>query len=144
MQHLGATAEEWLHFDMALGLGANLLPCVPATANIKVAEGSALEGKLGKLPSQFNSRGEAHGLLAWNSREIYPTEVAQWSQDRRLNICLRLGPISNCYVFDIDEDDPAKAEEIVQLIESQLGVKLPRRGRANSGKCSLLFRLAGA
>jgi len=134
---LGASAEEWAHLDLVLGLGANLLPCVPASPDVQVAEGSALKGKLGKLPSQYNS----HGLLAWNSREIRPSEVAQWSTDRRLNICLRLGPISGCYVFDIDEDDPAKAEDIVQLIESQLGVKLPRRGRSNSGKCSLLFRL---
>jgi hypothetical protein len=138
---LGATPDDWSHFDFVLGLGANLLPCVPASPDVKVAEGSALSGKVGKLPSQFNSNGEAHGLLAWNSREIYPSEVSQWSADRRLNICLRLGPISSCYVFDIDEDDPAKAEEIVQLIESQLGVKLPRRGRGNSGKCSLLFRV---
>ena len=138
---LGASAEEWAHLDLVLGLGANLLPCVPASPDVQVAEGSTLKGKLGKLPSQYNSHGEAHGLLAWNSREIHPSEVVQWSADRRLNICLRLGPISGCYVFDIDEDDPAKAEEIVQLIESQLGVKLPRRGRANSGKCSLLFRL---
>lgn len=138
---LGATLDDWSHFDFVLGLSANLLPCVPAAPDVKVAEGSSLQGKVGKLPSQFNSRGEAHGLLAWNSREIHPSEVAQWSADRRLNVCLRLGPISDCYVFDIDEDDPAKAEEIVQLIESQLGAKLPRRGRANSGKCSLLFRL---
>jgi hypothetical protein len=138
---LGATAEDWVWFDMVLGLGANLLPCVPYSDDVKVADGSALAGKVGKLPSQYNSHGEAHGLLAWNSREIHPREVAQWSQDRRLNICLRLGPISSCYVFDIDEDDPAKSEEIVQLIESQLGVKLPRRGRDNSGKCSLLFKV---
>jgi hypothetical protein len=138
---LGASAEDWAHFDLILGLGANLLPCVPNSPAVKVAEGSALAGKVGKLPSQYNSRDEAHGLLAWNNREIYSSEVFQWSQDRRLNICLRLGPISGCYVFDIDEDDPAKAEKIVQLIESQLGVKLPRRGRNNSGKCSLLFRL---
>jgi hypothetical protein len=138
---LGATLDDWSHFDLVLGLSSNLLPCVPASPDVKVAEGSALAGKVGKLPSMFNSRDEAHGLLAWNSREIYPSEVSQWSADRRLNVCLRLGPGSGCYVFDIDEDDPAKAEEIVQLIESRLGVKLPRRGRNNSGKCSLLFRL---
>lgn len=141
MNNLGATLDEWGHFDFVLGLGANLLPCVPASPDVRVLEGSALAGKVGKLPSMYNARGEAHGLLAWNSREIMPSEVAQWSADRRLNICLRLGPGSGCYVFDIDEDDPAKAEEIVQMIEAQLGVKLPRRGRANSGKCSLLFRL---
>lgn len=141
MNQLGATLDEWSHFDFILGLGANLLPCVPASPDVKVAEGSALAGKVGKLPSQYNSAGEAHGLLAWNTRPIAPSEVTEWSKDRRLNICLRLGPLSGCYVFDIDEDNPAKAEEIVHLIESQLGMKLPRRGRDNSGKCSLLFRV---
>ena len=141
MSNLGATLDEWSHFDFVLGLGANLLPCVPATPDVRVLEGSALADKVGKLPSMYNGRGEAHGLLAWNSREISASEVAQWSADRRLNMCLRLGPISGCYAFDIDEDDPAKAEEIAKLIEAQLGIKLPRRGRANSGKCSLLFRL---
>jgi hypothetical protein len=138
---LGATLEDWSHFDFVLGLGANLLPCVPASPDVKVQEGSQLAGKVGKIPSMFNGRGEAHGLTGWQKREIAPSEVAHWSKDRRLNMCVRTGPISGCYVFDIDEDDPAKAEDIVQLIESQLGVKLPRRGRSNSGKCSLLFRL---
>ena len=47
---LGATAEDWLQFDLVLGLGANLLPCVPASPDVKVLEGSALAGKAGKDP----------------------------------------------------------------------------------------------
>jgi Bifunctional DNA primase/polymerase, N-terminal len=138
---LGATLDDWLQFDLVLGLGANLLPCVPFSADVKAAEGSALEGKIGKIPSMFNGRGEAHGLAGWQKREIAPSEVAYWSSDRRLNLCVRTGPISGVYALDIDVEDRAQAEEIIALIEQQLGVKLPKRYRGNSGKCLLLFRL---
>jgi hypothetical protein len=138
---LGATVEDWAHFDFVLGLGANLLPCVPASPGVKVQEGSAVAGKVGKIPSMFNGRGEAHGLTGWQKREIAPSEVAYWSKDPRLNLCVRTGPISSVYALDIDVDNREQAEEIVALIERQLGVTLPKRYRENSGKCLLLFRL---
>jgi hypothetical protein len=138
---LGATADDWSHFDFVLGLGANLLPCVPASPDVKVQAGSALEGRVGKIPSMFNGRGEAHGLTGWQKREIAPSEVRYWSSDRRLNMCVRTGPISGVYALDLDVDNREQAEEIVALIEQQLGVKLPKRYRENSGKCLLLFRL---
>lgn len=138
---LGATLDDWSHFDFVLGLGANLLPCVPASPDVKVLEGSALAGKVGKIPSMFNGRGEAHGLTMWQRRSFTPSELAEWSKDRRLNICIRTGPISGVYGLDIDVDDRKQAEEIVTLIEQQLGMKLPKRYRENSGKCLLLFRL---
>lgn len=137
---LGATPDDWSHFDFVLGLAANLLPCVPFSADVKVQEGSQLEGKVGKIPSMFNGRGEAHGLTGWQKREIAPSEVAYWSKDPRLNLCVRTGPISGIYALDIDVDDREKAEEIVAQIESVLG-PLPKRYRENSGKCLLLFRL---
>ncbi len=141
---LGASLDEWAHFEFVLGLGGNLLPCVPASPDVKVAEGSALAGKIGKIPSMLNGRGEVHGLTGWPKREIEPQEVASWARDRRLNLCVRTGPISGVYAFDIDIDDRQKSEEIVALIERELGVKLPKRYRENSGKCLLLFRMEGA
>lgn len=140
---LGATLDDWSHFDLVLGLGANLLPCVPASPDVKVQAGSQLEGKVGKIPSMFNGRGEAHGITGWQKREIAPSEVKYWTNDRRLNLCVRLGPISGVYALDIDVDDREKAEEIVALIESMLG-PLPKRWRENSGKCLLMFRMEGA
>jgi hypothetical protein len=137
---LGATAEEWLHFDLVLGLGANLLPCVPYSAGVKVAPGSALEGKVGKIPSVFNSQGEAQGLLAWHKREVHPYDVAQWSSDRRLNLCVRTGPISGVYAFDIDIDDDFIAHEVLETIESVTG-KLEVRCRENSAKMLVLVRM---
>lgn len=137
----GATADEWFHFDFVLGLGANLLPCVPFSPDVKVAPGSALQGKIGKIPSQFNREGLAHGLTEWQKRPILSNEIQLWMNDPRLNVCVRTGPISGVYGLDIDVEDRAKAEEIVQLIEKQLGTKIPRRWRENSGKCLLMFRL---
>jgi len=136
---LGATAEEWAHFDLILGLGANLLPCVPFSADVKVQEGSAIEGKVGKIPSMYNGRGEAHGLTGWQKREIAPSEVAYWSTDPRLNLCVRTGPISGIYAFDIDIDDE-RANHVSMSIDLALDV-LPRRARENSQKRLLVFRM---
>jgi hypothetical protein len=139
----GATAEDWFHFDFVLGLGANLLPCVPAGPDVRVLAGSALEGKVGKLPSQYNRNGEAHGLKDWQKREILSNELQLWMKDPRLNICIRTGKISGVHALDIDVDDRAKAEEIVRAIEAITG-PLPKRWRENSGKCLLMFRLEEA
>ena len=138
---LGATPEDWNHFDLVLGLGSNLLPCVPASADVKVLAGSALEGKIGKIPSMFNARGEAHGLLAWQKREIMPSEVAEWSRDRRLNMCVRTGPISGIYAFDVDIDD-RRAIDVYLDIECVIGYAGLRR-RENSSKALLMFRMEG-
>lgn len=135
---LGATLDDWSHFDFVLGLGANLLPCVPASPGVKVLEGSALAGKVGKIPSMFNARGEAHGLLAWQKREIMPSEVQEWQNDRRLNMCVRTGPISGIYAFDIDIEG-ARASEAEGFLDI-LGT-LPIRSRANSAKRLLVFRM---
>lgn len=135
----GATAEDWFHFDFVLGLGGNLLPCVPAAADVKVLAGSALEGKVGKIPSQFNAAGEAHGLLAWQKRPILGNEVKIWAADRRLNLCVRTGPISNIYAFDVDVDT-ADAESIFNKLErSGLFGSMFFRGRENSRKFLLPF-----
>jgi hypothetical protein len=136
---LGATFEDWIHFDLVLGLGANLLPCVPASPDVKVQAGSQLEGKVGKIPSMFNGRGEAHGLTGWQKREIAPSEVTHWSRDTRLNMCVRTGPLSGIYAFDIDIDD-IRGVEVHIVIERALGY-LPIRERENSVKRLLIFRM---
>jgi hypothetical protein len=137
---LGATLDDWAHFDFVLGLAPNLLPCVPASEGVQVAEGSALAGKVGKIPSMFNGRGEAHGLLGWQRRDILPAEVAAWSQDRRLNLCVRTGPISGIYAFDIDIDG-ADALTVVEIIDRAIGECAPVRARSGSLKRLLMFRM---
>jgi hypothetical protein len=138
--NLGATPDDWAHFDFVLGLGGNLLPCVPASPDVKVQDGSALAGKVGKIPSMFNARGEAHGLTEWQKRPIAPSEVAYWSKDPRLNLCVRTGPISGIYAFDIDIDDE-RADSVNEDIDRTFGVCLPTRNREKSYKRLLMFRM---
>jgi hypothetical protein len=141
----GATADEWFHFDFVLGLGGNLLPCVPAGAGVVVAAGSALEGKVGKIPSQFNrATGEAHGIKDWQKRPIQGVEVEQWSQDRRLNICVRTGPISGVYAIDVDIDDD-RCDGVVEQWQSVVDPGdhpwVFMRTRENSRKFLIPFRM---
>jgi Bifunctional DNA primase/polymerase, N-terminal len=127
-----------MHLDLELGLHGHLLPCVPFAEGLEIAPGSTLN-KIGKVPSAFNAAGLVHGIKGWQTKDITDDEVAIWSSDPRLNICVRTGPISGLYAIDVDVPDPVKAEEIAALIESTLGYKLPRRYRGNSGKFLLLF-----
>ena len=136
----GATPEEWFHLDFVLGLGGNLLPCVPAHPDVKVLAGSALEGKTGKIPSQFNRNGEAHGLKDWQKREILSNELQLWMTDPRLNICVRTGKISGVGAIDVDIDDAAIAAEILEHLPMPPGVSI--RTRFNSGKFLFPFLLA--
>jgi hypothetical protein len=138
---LGASPDDWTHFDFVLGLGANLLPCVPASPDVKVQEGSQLAGKVGKIPSMFNGRGEAHGLTEWQKRDIMPSEVAEWSHDPRLNMCVRTGPISGIYALDIDIDDE-RADDVHEFFGRTINcLPLPVRSRDNSAKRLLMFRM---
>lgn len=139
---LGATKAEWSHFDLALGLAANMLPCVPAAPDVRVLAGSAIEGKVGKIPSVFNSQGEAHGIPKWQTIDIAPASVAVWSADGRYNLCLRTGVGGGLYAFDVDVDDRDLAERIRATIQSELGAELPVRTRSNSGKFLIPFFLS--
>ncbi len=139
MSDPGALLEEWLHFDLVLWLGSNLLPCVPYSADVKVVAGSALEGKVGKIPSAFNGNGEAHGFKDWQKCEISAASVAYWANDRRLNMCVRTGPISGIYAFDVDIDDE-RADEVRGIIKAEIG-ELSTRWRNNSKKVLMPFRM---
>lgn len=139
----GATPEDWFHFDFVLGLGGNLLPCVPSAPDVKVVPGSQLEGKVGKIPSAFNREGLAHGLKDWQKRPILSAEVQQWSADPRLNICVRTGPISGVYAIDVDVDDErgiAIGDECYALFADN-STPLVYRRRGGSRKFLVPFRM---
>jgi hypothetical protein len=143
MNERGATQNEWFHFDFVLGLGSNLLPCVPAGPDVRVVSGSALAGKVGKIPSQFNASGEAHGLLNWQRREILSNEIAIWSKDPRLNICVRTGAISGVYAIDVDVDD-LRSDEIHNIVDDVIGAGMFIRARENSRKFLIPFTMENA
>jgi hypothetical protein len=107
---------------------------------VKVQPGSALDGKVGKIPSMFNGNGEAHGLTGWNTRPISAAEVAQWAADPRLNLCVRTGPISGVYAFDVDVDDE-RAAEIASFLDESFGEPTVERYREGSLKFLVMFRM---
>ena len=88
----------------------------------------------------FNGRGEAHGLKDWQKRPIDPAEVKYWTSDRRLNMCVRTGPISGIYAFDIDIDDSGTVINVYLMIEKVIG-SLAIRRRENSSKMLMMFRM---
>ena len=138
----GASPDDWFHFDFVLGLGGNLLPCVPAGEDVAVLPGSALEGKIGKIPSQFNRNGQAHGLKDWQKRPILSNELQIWQADQRLNICVRTGPISGVYALDVDIDDPKTSAAVRLALAAGLPPgDYPTRTRSNSAKFLLPFRM---
>lgn len=137
------SVREWSHWDLVLGLGDHLLPCVPASPDIKVLEGSALAGKVGKIPSVFNRENFAHGIKDWQKKTILPNELALWSKDGRYNICVRTGPLSHVYAIDCDITDEPVARRVEELVRSVAG-PLAVRGRANSAKRLVALEVAGA
>ncbi|MEO5346865.1 MAG: AAA family ATPase [Magnetococcus sp. YQC-9] len=135
MSRYGALPEEWEHFSKTLGLTADLLPVV-ANPQRSISPNSSLTD-LGKVPSRLNSAGEVSGILDWTSKSTAPDAIAKWAGEPDYGICVQTRHIR---AFDID--DPGNARDIVAVIEGLVG-PLPKRIRKNSGKCLLVFKLAG-
>jgi hypothetical protein len=139
-EHKGASPGDWYHFTDELGLQAHVLPVVPATApNNGVTP--ALEGKVGKIPSQFYGNGLVGGIKEWPTREITPDETNMWSNDRRLNVCVRTG-LSGVHAIDCDDETQAAAIRDVLRTHFDGGLP-PIRTRSNSNKFLLPFLLEG-
>lgn len=139
-QALGATPRDWQHFDLVLGLGANLLPVV-ADPNAPPTPGSQVK-KFGKTPSAYDREGNAHGLREWTTRTITPADIARWSRDERLSLCVRTGPGSGVYAIDVDIPHEEHARDVETSIENV--ERFPCRERKDSGKFLLVFRMEGA
>lgn len=129
---------------MVLGLGANLLPCVPAHEGVLILPGSSLEGKVGKIPSVYNSNGEAHGLKAWPTREILGNEITLWSKSGLYNLCVRTGSVSGVFAIDCDVADSELNDAIADTIYQVLGFELPFRTRSNRPLFLCPFRMEGS
>jgi Bifunctional DNA primase/polymerase, N-terminal len=138
----GAAKRDWLHFQHVLGLAADLLPVVP-DKNATPSPMSKVKA-FGKIPSAYNSRGEAHGITQWQAREINEDEVEHWSEDRRLSMCLRAGR-SGVYAIDVDIDNnPGMADDVDAVIHSNTdtrGWRFAERYRNNSSKTLFAFSL---
>lgn len=134
----GATAGDWSLFAKVFGLRADLLPVV-SNPNAPIWSGSTMSEK-GKTPSQFNRDGEVVGISAWTSRTSTDTDIKRWAAHSDLGICVQTRTVR---AIDIDIPDPVVAARVRDVVELTLDRVLPARGRSNSGKCLLAFKMPG-
>lgn len=130
-------AGAWAHFDLNLGLTADLLPVV-SDPDVAISPNSKMKSK-GKTPSIVNGGGMAAGLPSWTAKTTRPAEVDRWAADPRLGMCIQTRRVR---AIDIDISDPVLADAVEQHLENHLGV-LPCRVRGNSGKRLLAFIVEG-
>jgi P4 family phage/plasmid primase-like protien len=136
---MAATKEDWFRWDFELGLGADLLPVAPAgsmpTRGSKIAQDN-----FGKIPSALTADGHAYGIAKWQSKEITADELAVWSNDPRLSICVRASAVR---AIDIDITDADQAAETVNIVNRFFPHERALRFRSNSTKVLFAFRLEG-
>jgi hypothetical protein len=109
----GATRTDWLHFDIVLGFGEDLLPVVH-DASAKPTPGSKIAA-FGKIPSEYAPTGEARGIKSWQSRAITPADLARWSADPRYSLCVRAQSVR---ALDCDITDAGLAERVAPSLLS--------------------------
>lgn len=134
----GASPDDWTHFDLVLGLGPDLLPVV-SNPLAEIDPESKMKD-LGKTPSRYNGAGRVVGIAGWTSHQASDGQIARWSRDGDLGICLQTRTVR---ALDIDVPDTELAEAITLFIAAHLGQQLPARMRGNSGKVLLAFTLPG-
>ena len=132
----GASKEDWIHFDLVLGLTEDLLPVV-SDPTAEISPHSDMKA-IGKTPSEFNKNGKVVGIPKWTEKRADGDDIKKWSSDNRLGICIQTRQVR---ALDIDVDH-AQAVEIAKAFVAQ-GLHLPVRERSNSGKMLLAFVLEG-
>lgn len=132
----GATREDWLHFDMLLGLSSDLLPVV-SNPKATISPNSAMQG-LGKTPSQYNGNRQAVGFPQWTQYWATESDIEKWSKEVDYGICLQTRRIR---AFDVDVSDAESAQAIREFIANHF--QLPARTRGNSPKFLLAFDCPG-
>jgi len=134
----GATSGDWMHFDLVLGLGGDLLPVV-SNPTAEVWPDSKIK-EIGKTPSRYNQARKVVGIAGWTSYQASDSELARWATEPDYGICLQTRTVRG---LDIDVPDESKAQAITDFVAKYLRVALPARYRLNSGKVLLAFALPG-
>ena len=134
----GATPEDWMHFDLLLGLGDDLLPvvCNPAA---EISPASTMTDK-GKTPSDYNGKRQIRGIPGWPSLAVSEFDLKRWEREPDYGICVRTAAVRG---LDVDVTDPVLAQQVREFVARELGQALPCRYRGNSSKFLHPFRLAG-
>lgn len=133
----GATLNEWATFDVLMGLTADLLPTVHHPKAV-ISPDSKMRDT-GKVPSQYNRRGQVVGISEWTKKQADERDIARWTAKPDYGICLQTRTVR---ALDIDVPDHDTAVKIMAFITERVGV-LPLRFRGNSNKFLLAFKVAG-
>lgn len=138
-QTYGALPEEWITFDILLGLTEDLLPVV-SNPEAEISPASTLRAK-GKVPSRYNGGRKVAGIENWTSHLAAGSEIVRWSKEPDYGICVQTRHVR---ALDIDITDEGLSREVQDFIFHQLRHYLPPcRQRRNSSKVLFAFKLPG-
>lgn len=132
----GANPDDWAHFDLVLGLTADLLPVV-SNPGAAISPESSIKD-IGKLPSIYNRERQVVGIAKWTSQQSTSEQVARWAKESDYGICIQTRTVR---AIDVDVTDPDEAQAILARISERF--HLPARTRSNSSKFLLAFQLGG-
>lgn len=136
-QRWGASPQDWMQFDLMLGLTEDLLPVV-SNPNGEISPLSKMKG-LGKTPSVYNAQRKVVGIPDWTAKKATGGEVERWSKEEDYGICIQTRRVR---AIDIDISSEDDARSVADFMRVWLGGRaLPTRRRANSGKSLLAFTL---
>lgn len=138
ISNLGASPDDWTHFDLVLGLACDLLPVV-SNSDAQISPDSKIK-EIGKTPSRYNRERNVVGIPGWTGYQSSFAEIDRWANEPDYGICLQTRTVR---ALDIDVPDVLKAEAITAFISDFLDQVLPTRFRNNSGKVLLAFALPG-
>lgn len=133
----GASPQDWTHFTR-LGLTEDLLPVV-SNPTAAISPKSSMKA-LGKTPSLYNGGGLVVGIPNWTKLKTTPDKIARWVQQPDYGICIQTRHVR---AIDIDIPERAAALAVVDAVAGVIGERLPRRERQGTGKCLLVFEMAG-
>ena len=137
-QRWGASSEDWMHFDLVLGLTEDLLPVV-SNPTATISSDSKMKG-LGKTPSRYNKAHRAVGIPDWTAKRATGAEIEAWSKESDYGICIQTRRVR---ALDIDIGDEDISRSVADFVRDWLGgCVLPSRQRSNSGKRLMAFTIA--
>lgn len=135
--HYGALPGAWEHFDLILGLGEDLLP-VAANPNAGISPTSTLTS-VGKVPSTYNSKGQVIGIPKWTEIHASAEQIARWSSNPELGMCLQTRRIR---AIDVDIPDEVESQAVWNAI-ADVDIGFPLRTRSDSPKFLILLDCVG-
>jgi len=133
----GATAAEWSALKKLAKV--DLLPVV-SNPHAEISPLSKMKG-VGKTPSQYNHERKVTGFKDWTDHEATLRNIDAWMEEPDFGVCIQTRSIR---ALDVDAPDPELAARVAQHFEDLVGRgDFPTRGRDNSGKRLLAFRVRG-